>query len=266
MHNITLPTHSSILQCRSWSETLKTLAHWHVFGSASTTSGSDFAFCMMRRAMSWVVASWSIGLTRRTRRSAWMQSLWTSTCWRLWPGGGAPRFPNQRVPTSKCSKSRLRSAKNLSYMVCQGYGSVLYKLLHGCFNQWYFLNVCCIALLGLPHWATPFLPWKVAGLKQICQCKVDHAVVKDAWFLKKMFTYGCKKAGFDKERKGNKVSPQRRAPWLIFNWSTLCFFMFFALIYVCICMQWSYITPWKEKPIPLQYSLNSWGTRGKPLH
>ena len=56
---------------------------------------------------------------------------------------------------------------------------------------------------------------QVFALRQLCQSSMTN-VRADAWHLRKLFTYGCKKSGFSKDRKPGK-SPVRKV---------LCFFKF----------------------------------------
>ena len=51
---------------------------------------------------------------------------------------------------------------------------------------------------------------QVAALKAACNYPRDDSLLEaDSWGLKKLFTYGCAKAGF-----GSDKSPARRDSWL----------------------------------------------------
>lgn len=52
------------------------------------------------------------------------------------------------------------------------------------------------------------LPCQVFALRQLCQSSMT-SVRADAWHLRKLFTYACKKSGFGKDRKSGK-SPSRK--------------------------------------------------------
>lgn len=61
------------------------------------------------------------------------------------------------------------------------------------------------------------IPLKVAALKTICNYPLDATVHEDSWGLKKLFTYGCRKAKFQKRGAGTNAkttSPVRRDTWL----------------------------------------------------